>query len=122
MRKGLALGIILVIVGAALYLSLYYKFPQSTQLEPDINMYQKIIDEIPSNYPGDYSIVEYDWVVSSRIFRDAGGTFSKMDTWEQFKESYRQTRLFGKFIYLDKQNRVVWFVPSGSTLLIYYEY
>jgi len=89
----------------------------SSQPKPEINMRQKILDELPDGY----SIQESDWVVWSRTFRDSGGIFTKMDTWEQFKESYRQNRLLVLFIGLDQQNRVVWIRPAWNQV-IYYEY
>jgi len=59
-------------------------------------------------------------VMWSRTFRDSGGILTKMDTWEQFKESYRQS-IGGLPIMLDEDNRVVWFKGSLSQA-VYYEY
>jgi len=104
----IAVGV-LVVIGYFVYIN----FPLSSK--PEIDMYQKIREEISNGY----SVLQYDWMVWSRTFGDSGGILTKMDNWEQFKESYNQS--FGGPIMLDEQNRVVWF--KGSAIqAVYYAY
>jgi len=97
-------------------LSLYLGFPLLTQPKPEIDRSQKITDEIS----GSYSIVKYDWLVWSKTFQDSGGILTKMNTWEQFKESYRQS-INPITIELDETHRIVWFKGSMNQA-VYYEY
>lgn len=117
--KNIIYSIILIVIIIAIGLFVYANLPLLTNpqvTEPQVNMRQKIKDELA--FEG--SILEYDWVVWSKTAKDSGMVFTKMDTWEQFKESYRQS--IGSFvIMLDQQNRVVWF-KAYINHVIYYEY
>ena len=115
MGKGLLVVVILIILTIA-GLFLYTRFAFLAEPEPEINMQQKIKDEV-SCTP---SIVTYDWNVWSRTFRDSGGILTKMDTWEQFKESYRQS-IKPITIKIDEGHCVVWF-RGAINHAIYYEY
>ncbi len=115
MNKWLLVGIIVIILTVA-GLFLYTRFSFLAEPQPEINMQQKIRDEIS----GSYSILAYDWNVWSKTFRDSGGILTKMDTWEQFKESYRQS-IKPITIELDETNHVVWF-KGAINHAIYYEY
>jgi hypothetical protein len=116
MKKMLLLIVFIIAITVIVGLILYFQSPSLFQPKPEIDMAQKIRDEISN----DVSILNYDWIVWSKTFRDSGGVLTKMDTWEQFKESYRQS-IKPFTIMLDEANRVVWF--KGSLVqAVYYEY
>jgi len=102
---------VVYVFGFPFSLNLFSSHPQ-----PEIDMYKRIQEEIPNGY----SILTYDWTVWSKTFKDSGGILTKMDTWEQFKESYRQS-IGGLPIMLDQENHVVWFKGSANQA-VYYEY
>ena len=106
----MAVTLILVIAGLFLYTIFAFL------ARPEINMQQKIKDEL-SCTP---SIVPDDWNVWSRTFRDSGGTLTKMDSWEQFKESYRQS-VKPITIGLDDGHCVIWF-KTATNQATYCEY
>jgi hypothetical protein len=81
-----------------------------------VNMSKLLQDEMP----GSYSISNTDWLVWSKTFRDSGGILTKMDTWTQFKEAYRQS-IPPIVVMLDEGNHVVWF-KSAMNQAIYYQY
>ena len=111
MVYGIVIACILIAVGLFVYFN-YPFFPS----KPEIDMRQKIEEELPNGY----SIYEYDWIVWSKTARDSGLVLTKMDTWEQFEESYKQTP-YVFVMMLDEKNRVVWFKPYVNHA-IYYEY
>lgn len=115
MGKGLYLAVILIVSVCIVGLFLYSRLPLAEN-QPEINMQEKINTEIS----GSYSIVNYDWAVWSKTFKDSGGTLTRMGTWEQFKESYRQS-IHPITIELDEDNRVVWF-KGAMNHAVYCEY
>ena len=113
LRKGLLVAVTLIIlVVASLFLYTIFAF----LAKPEINMQQKIKDEL-SCTP---SIFTDDWNVWSRTFRDSGGNLTKIDSWEQFKENYRQC-IKPTTIGIDDGHCVVWF-KNSSNQATYYEY
>ena len=74
----------------------------------------------PVVIPGSYSIVNYDWSVWSRTFKDSGGILTKVNSWEEFKESIKQSVPL-LAIELDEGNRVVWF-KGAINHAVYYQY
>ena len=85
-----------------------------TQPQPEVKMREKLSNELP-----DLTVTNADWTVWSKILTDSGGVLTRMNTWEQFKESCRQA--IYPTIQLDETNRVVWFKGS-FTQAVYYEY
>jgi len=83
---------------------------------PEVNMREKLNEESPNGY----SIREQDWLVWSKIARDSGMILTRMDSWEQFKESCRQFP-YTLVMMLDQENRVVWF-KAYANQAVYYEY
>ena len=122
MKKAVVYGIVLVSIVIAIGLFIYFNYPfslsksETNPSEPEINMRQKMNDELSNGF----SILEYDWVVWSKIARDSGMIFTRMDTWEQFKEGKTQS-LSTLVIMLDQQSRVVWF-KAYANHVIFYEY
>ncbi|MCK4478388.1 hypothetical protein KAU88_07670 [Candidatus Bathyarchaeota archaeon] len=110
-KKAYILLIALIVIVALL---VFFKFYSPSRASVD--MRQQIKNELSNGY----SIREYDWGVWSKTARDSGLILTKMDSWEQFKESWKQNP-YGIVIMLDEQNHVVWFKPYYNQA-IYYQY
>jgi hypothetical protein len=113
--KGLILTVIVIVILSVSALAYTGYFSSFLEPKPAVDMNQKIQDELSTN-----SISNTDWTVWSRTFRDSGGILTKMDNWEQFKESYKQSP-WVIVIMLDQNARVVWF-KGAMNQATYYEY
>jgi hypothetical protein len=116
MSKGLLLVVFIIIglfVGVLVFTN---NLPSLSVNKPEINMNQKLQDELP----GSYGITNYDWSVWSRTFKDSGGILTRANSWEDFKESFRQFPAVIS-IELDQNNHVVWF-KGAINHAIYYQY
>lgn len=118
---GLVLGLTIVlicilVVGYAPF-SPFSPFEGVWKEEIDI---REEIRKLRTHDGGNYSILEYDWDEWSRQMREAGGNFTKMDTWEEFKASLESREI--TYLLLDEVNRVVWYNPPFTNQVIYFEY
>jgi len=113
-NKTIAACVAIAAVVAVIILSIFLLFAPPSR--PEVNMREKLNEELSNGY----SIREQDWLVWSKIARDSGMILTRMDSWEQFKESYRQMP-YTLVIMLDQKSRVVWF-KAYVNQAVYYQY
>jgi hypothetical protein len=113
--KGLILAVIVIVILSISILAYTGALSSFFEPKPAVDMNKKLLDELSAD-----SISNTDWAVWSQIFKDSGGILTKMNTWEQFKESYKQFSSMYPF-QLDQNARVVWF-KCAMNQAIYYEY
>lgn len=78
------------------------------------------IGELRTHDGGNYSILERDWGEWSSQMQEAGGNFTEVDTWKDFKASLENHDI--TFLMLDEENKVVWFNPPFTNQVTYCEY
>ncbi len=78
------------------------------------------IEKLRTHNDGNYSILERDWDEWSSQMQEAGGNFTKVDTWVEFKASLENHDI--TFLMLDEENKVVWYNPPFTNQVTYCEY
>jgi hypothetical protein len=107
---GLVLGLAIVLVSILIVgytpFSPFSPFEGVWRQEIDI---REEIEKLPTQNGGNYFILERDWSEWSSQMQDAGGDFTKMNTWEEFTGSLEHHDL--AFLMLDETDKVVWYNP-----------
>lgn len=113
---GLILGLTSVLIGILIvgYAPFSPFSPFKGVWKEEINIHEEV------GKLDNYSIYTYDWDEWSRQMGDAGGNFTEMNTWEEFKASLEHRDITS--LMLDEENRVVWYRPPLTSQIIYFEY
>lgn len=78
------------------------------------------IGKLRTNDNASYSVYEEDWVEWSRQRSAVGGEFTKVKSWEAFQKSLEGRNI--PFLMLDEEERVLWYNPSLTNQVVYFEY
>ncbi len=116
LEVGLVLGLTFVLV-FILVVGYSPSLEELWRVEIDI---REEIGKLRTHHGDNYSIREDNWVQWESQMRDAGGNFTRMGTWEEFKASLESSDV--TFLMLDEENRVVWYNPPFTNQVIYFEY
>ena len=109
-----AVGIIIVVFEIDLPFGILNKSNETPQ-----SIAEKIV-ALNKNRPSydKFQVIIDDWKVTKTKFENVNGVFNRWNSWNEFETSLKQDELFVNVIYVDNDNRVVWYV--FLTMLNYY--